>query len=287
VLTSVSRNYKIFKDDLNNFINNSKLDIIHNYIKLNDIQKFWIKRYIKILESINITPKMLFESAAPKKSPNIINLEDLKRQLNILLPYGKITVPELNNMMDALNINKNMTIERPQYNQIIKQIKKEINHDNENINKEKNDFIKNNNNKDIIGVKSTFYHLLPIKGNIDVLRSLNKDLNETFLSCGTVIEMKPFMKIEEVAELIKDNIKYYHRDDDLEKAKKEENKKNKGGDNGKDDYIKINLDDIPDEVIKALLPLCIKGSPLFIIELAQALIDQGFILVKDGHASIK
>ena len=112
---------------------------------------------------------------------------------------------------------------------------------------------------------------------------LNKDLNETFLSCGTVIEMKPFMKIEEVAELIKDNIKYYHRDDDLEKAKKEENKKNKGGDNGKDDYIKINLDDIPDEVIKALLPLCIKGSPLFIIELAQALIDQGFILVKDGH----
>ena len=181
VLTSVSRNYKIFKDDLNNFINNSKLDIIHNYIKLNDIQKFWIKRYIKILESINITPKMLFESAAPKKSPNIINLEDLKRQLNILLPYGKITVPELNNMMDALNINKNMTIERPQYNQIIKQIKKEINHDNENINKEKNDFIKNNNNKDIIGVKSTFYHLLPIKGNIDVLRSLNKDLNENFL----------------------------------------------------------------------------------------------------------
>ena len=47
VLTSVSRNYKIFKDDLNNFINNTKLDIIHNYIKLNDIQKFWIKDILK------------------------------------------------------------------------------------------------------------------------------------------------------------------------------------------------------------------------------------------------
>ena len=43
------------------------------------------------------------------------------------------------------------------------------------------------------------------------------------------------------------------------------------------------MDTIPDEVIKALLSLCIKGSPLFIIELAQALIDQEYILVKEGH----
>ena len=40
---------------------------------------------------------------------------------------------------------------------------------------------------------------------------LNKDLNETFISCGTIIEMRPFMKIEEVAELVKDNIKYHFR----------------------------------------------------------------------------
>ena len=114
---------------------------------------------------------------------------------------------------------------------------------------------------------------------------LNKDLNETFLAYGTIIEMKPFMKIEDVRELIKENIRYYHRDDDNIKNKKEPiNKRNKSdNDEAKDDYIKINLDDIPDEIIKALLPLCIKGSPLFIIELAQALIDQGFIFVKDGH----
>ena len=115
---------------------------------------------------------------------------------------------------------------------------------------------------------------------------LNKDLNETFNSYGTIIEMKPFMKIEDVAELIKDNVKYFHPDEETEKAKKEgENtKRNKSGsEDGKDDYIKINLDNIPDEVIKALLPLCIKGSPLFIIELAQALIDQEYILVENGH----
>ena len=107
---------------------------------------------------------------------------------------------------------------------------------------------------------------------------LNKDLNETFISYGTVIEMKPFMKIEYVAELIKDNIKYYHMDDG-----NVDNKKTKGGDHNKDDIIKINLDTIPDEVIKELLPLSIKGTPLFIIELAQALIDQGFISVENGH----
>ena len=114
---------------------------------------------------------------------------------------------------------------------------------------------------------------------------LNKDLNETFMSIGTIIEMKPFMKIEDVAELIKDNIKYYHLDEETEKSKKqmENNKNKKSGGDGKDDYIKINLDTIPDEVIKSILPLCIKGSPLFIIELTQALIDQEYILVKNGH----
>ena len=66
--------------------------------------------------------------------------------------------------------------------------------------------------------------------------------------------MRPFMKIEEVAESVKDNIKYYHRDDNLEKTKKDENRKHKDGDDNKDDFLKINLDDIPDEVIKVILP---------------------------------
>ena len=107
---------------------------------------------------------------------------------------------------------------------------------------------------------------------------LNKDLNETFISYGTIIEMKPFMKIEEVAELIKDNIKYYHIDNESVG-----NKKTNGDDNNKENLVKINLDTIPDEVIKDLLPLCIKGTPLFIIELTQALINQGFISVENGH----
>ena len=110
---------------------------------------------------------------------------------------------------------------------------------------------------------------------------LYKDLNEKFISYGTIIEMKPFMKKEEVAKLIKDNFKYYHRKDENVKKHSDNIRKTKsGGEDGRDDFIKINLDIdiIPDNVIEALLPLCIKGSPLFILELVQTLIDQGFFL---------
>ena len=161
VLTSIHRNYKIFKDDLENFLRSSKKDEIRNHIKLNDIQKYWIEQYIKILESINITPKMAFQSATQKNSPNIINLEDLKRQLHILFQNGKISLQEINNMMDVLDINKNMTLEKPQYEQIIKQVKEEKNEENEkNID---NDFNKNKNKSNWqLGIKSTFYNLLPV-----------------------------------------------------------------------------------------------------------------------------
>ena len=112
--------------------------------------------------------------------------------------------------------------------------------------------------------------------------NLNKDLTEAFMQNGSIIEMKPFVKLEEVSELIKENIKFYKPDIDNEHIKMEIMTKVREEDI-KDNYIKINLDTIPEEVIKALLPLCIKGSPLFIIELAQALIDQGYIFVKNGH----
>ena len=111
---------------------------------------------------------------------------------------------------------------------------------------------------------------------------LNKDLNEAFMENGTIIEMKPFVILEEVADLIKENIKYYKPDIENEHIKMEIMTKIREEDI-KDDHIKINIDTIPEEVIKALMPLCIKGCPLFILELTQALIDQGYIFVKNGH----
>ena len=180
VLMSVSRNFKIFRDDLDNFMQSTKIESFQNYIKLNDIQKYWIKKYIKMIESINITPKMAFESSAQPKSPNLINLEDLKRQLRILLPTASVS--ELNNIMDAFDINGNKTIERQKYDQIIKQINIENSEDNkqndEQMKKTINDSSTNLWNT---GVKSTSYHLLPVKGNHEILSNLNKDINKNIL----------------------------------------------------------------------------------------------------------
>ena len=110
----------------------------------------------------------------------------------------------------------------------------------------------------------------------------NKDLTEAFIQSGTIIEMKPFFTLEEVSNLIKENIKFYKPDIDNEHIKMEIMNKVREEDI-KENYIKINIDNIQEEVLKALMPLCIKGCPLFIIELTQALIDQGYIFVKNGH----
>jgi hypothetical protein len=91
----------------------------------------------------------------------------------------------------------------------------------------------------------------------------NKELEEAF-DMGTVIQMRPLVKPEDVAELIKENIV---RDG---KAK-----------SGKEQYDKITIDEVPIDVINAILPLSFKGNPLFIIELTQALLEQKFLTLKN------
>ena len=91
----------------------------------------------------------------------------------------------------------------------------------------------------------------------------NKELEEAF-DMGTIIQMRPFVKPEDVAELIKENIV---RDG---KSK-----------SGKEQYDKITIDEVPIDVINAILPISFKGNPLFIIELTQALLEQKFLTLKN------
>ena len=91
----------------------------------------------------------------------------------------------------------------------------------------------------------------------------NKELEDAFEN-GTIIQMKPFVKSEDVAELIKENIV---REGKLK--------------NNKEAYEKITIDEVPIDVINAILPLSFKGNPLFIIELTQALLDQKFLTLKN------
>ena len=91
----------------------------------------------------------------------------------------------------------------------------------------------------------------------------NKELEEAF-DMGTVIQMRPFVKPEDVAELIKENI--------IRDGKSK---------NNKEQYDKITIDEVPIDVINAILPISFKGNPLFIIELTQALLEQKFLTLKN------
>ena len=187
VLVYLSKNDKIFKNDFENYFPNldNKNNIIKKDIFLNDIQKIWIAKYLDMLSSVNITSKMAFDAAASKKDKNILNLEDLKKLLKIILPNGKISTEEANSIMDCFNINKNRIININQYDDIINQILNEVNDDNV----MKNNYISNDDIKGNFmntwtrGFKSTNFHKLPYKGNFEVLEKVRNDLEKS-LSFG-------------------------------------------------------------------------------------------------------
>ena len=183
VLTHLSKNDKIFKDSFEKYLpnDNKKKEGEKNKIILNDIDKYWINKYLDMLASVSITPKMAFEAASHPAQKNIINLEDLKRQLKIILPNGRISTEEANSIMDSFDVNKTRLLEINQYEDIINQI---LNKRNE-YKVKTNNYLNNNNRKMMNiwakGVKSTNYHLLPVKGNFKILDNLRKDLQKNLI----------------------------------------------------------------------------------------------------------
>ena len=177
VLTHLSKNDKIFKDSFEKYFpkDNKKSDL-NNEIILSDLQKYWINKFLDFLSLVSITPKMIFESSLNKYKTNIINLEDLKRQLKIILPNGRISNDEAESIMNSLDINKNRLLEINQYENIINQVLKYK----KNFRIMNNNFINNNEGVNIKniwarGIKSINYHLLPVKGNFQVLEKLRNE----------------------------------------------------------------------------------------------------------------
>ena len=177
VLTHLSKNDKIFKDSFEKYFpKDNKNSDLNNEIILSDLQKYWINKFLDFLSLVSITPKMIFESSLNKYKTNIINLEDLKRQLKIILPNGRISNDEAESIMNSLDINKNRLLEINQYENIINQVLKYK----KNFRIMNNNFINNNEGVNIKniwarGIKSINYHLLPVKGNFQVLEKLRNE----------------------------------------------------------------------------------------------------------------
>ena len=96
-----------------------------------------------------------------------------------------------------------------------------------------------------------------------------KQFDDLFMNFGTTITMQGFYDEKNVVKLIQYNIT---------KMMKE---KSKGIKDPKDLYEEINIEEISNEVVNAVIQLSCKGIPLFIIELTQALLNQNLLFLKN------
>ena len=190
VLSSIKRNEKIFQSDLKNYMGeflfkeDKIANNINNPIKLSQKQKYWINKFIDMINSINVSPKILFNLSIKDSNKNIAKIIELMRQVMRLFPKDKIKSEELEEIINTLDINKTGFIEKNQYEIIInsiKDIKDEIEskiEDGINENREGKEKIINMWSK---GIKLNYYYLLPAKGNYDVLEKINQNIKNNII----------------------------------------------------------------------------------------------------------
>ena len=190
VLSAIKRNEKIFKNDLRNYLgelifNQEKnINDINDSINLDEKQKYWINKFLDMINAAKTTPKMIFSLAVKDSNNNIVNIIELMRQVMRLFPNGQLSTEEIKQIINALDINKTGLIEINQYEIIINIIQDIKNKIQNKIEKGIGGY--GGNNEKIInlwskGIKSSYYHLLPAKGNYEVLEKINQDIKNNII----------------------------------------------------------------------------------------------------------
>ena len=200
VLSVIKRDDKIFKNDFKNYLGDFSLGINKdekednnndiNVIELNYKQKYWINKYLDLINSIKSTPRLIFNSSLKDQNSKVSNIVDILKQLVRLLPSGKLSTNEMTNIMNSLDINNTGLIEFNQYEIIINQIIDIKNTIKSKV--ESQESISINSKLDgaydqksfniwTKGVKSAYYHLLPAKGNYELLEQINQDIKNNLL----------------------------------------------------------------------------------------------------------
>ena len=201
VLSVIKRDGKIFKNDLKNYLGLSDSDSFINdeenninnkdIVELNYKQKYWINKYLDLISAINSTPKTIFNASLKQPNSNTANIFDLLNQILRLLPSGILSIDEMDEIKNSLDINSTGLIEVNQYDIILNQIqdfkdkiKSKIESQNPfSINgKLGGAFNQKTFNIWSKGVKSPYYHLLPAKGNYEVLEQINQDIKKNLIS---------------------------------------------------------------------------------------------------------
>ena len=199
VLSVIKREDKIFKNDLKNYLgefsfesneNDNGNNKNSNIIQLNYKQKYWINKYLDLINSVKSTPKMIFQLAAKEPIINVVNIIDLLKQIVRLSPNGKLSSDEMKELINSLDINDTGLIEYNQYEIILNQIKDTKDKIKQKLESQESismyNKIEETYNEKIInmwsrGVKSPYYHLLPVKGNYEILQQINKDIKKNLI----------------------------------------------------------------------------------------------------------
>ena len=195
---------KIYYNDQKNAFLESISKLSSKKMKLTATQKYWINKYIDKLLSNSIEPKSLI-----KEENNAIDLKDIQ---NFLVKLN-INIDDINNIINALDLNHTGIIDNSHYESIINIIIKEK----ESIIKLNCPIIQNDedrkkeiNNLWDCGIRPNYYYLLPLKGNEKILSKLNKDIKnkkiKKFTYKNTISKSNIFTKKSETEN---DNI-YKH-----------------------------------------------------------------------------
>ena len=181
ILLSLSRDEKIYKEDLKKYYSEAKSKLKSAKIELNNTQKYWINKYINVLLSNSLNPLTEFKSIS--KDEKTIELNDLK---NILLNL-KMKLDDAENIIKSFDIDNNGIIEYDQYHKYINKIMKEkeeiMNLDlpsslNETKDKDKDKDDNSVSNMWLRGIKPSNYNSLPYKGNYNALMKINDKIND-------------------------------------------------------------------------------------------------------------
>jgi len=158
-------------------------DLIH----INEASMVWIHKFLTVLNEIVVSPVMVF-STANKDNEGRVYLDSLRKKLRLMIPQQKLDSLEINNIINALDINGDKVISQQDFNDVLNKVRKnfekdsKVNNDNS-VNysistpkiKVQIDVSKSFSNIWANGRKSINYHLLPIKGNYKVLANIKED----------------------------------------------------------------------------------------------------------------
>jgi len=154
---------------------------IPNKFNLNDLQLYWITRFLQISDSVGLTPYMVFSIAANEKNLKEMYLENLKKKLKVIIPSSKITAAEITHISEAFDINNSGVINFDDYTEMLEICKVDPIFSsclNEQFNVDAGKSVK----KDDVLLKklrlrsSRNMHLLPFRGNTRVLAQLKEML---------------------------------------------------------------------------------------------------------------